>query len=79
MLRLTNAVTRIKAADSSDRIGRLTRQLDEAERRFEAAEREHAAREAELLAKIAELESALPERTIDGSQVADALNSELGL
>lgn len=52
LLKLATAVTRIKAGDADDRVKRLTRKLED-------AEREAKAREAELLAEIDELKKRL--------------------
>ena len=77
LLKLVTAVTRIKAADSDDRIARLTRQLEDVQR--DAAERE-----AGLLRQIETL-TARNERLkelageIDSAAVADAMNQHLGL
>ena len=84
LLKLTTAVTRIKAADSDERNARLTRQLEELKRLREAAEAEHRSREAELEAKlaekdrrIAELEKLIP--GVDSGRVADAMDEKFGV
>ncbi len=77
LLKLATAVTRIKAADSDDRIARLTRQLDDVKR--EAAEREAGLRR--QIEKLAAQNERLKELAgeIDSAAVADAMNKHLGL
>ena len=57
LLRLTNAITKIKESADSERMDELRRKLREEKARFDAAEIEWKTREAELLARIAELEN----------------------
>ena len=57
LLRLTNAITKIKESADSERMDELRRKLREEKARFDAAETEWKTREAELLARIAELEN----------------------
>lgn len=57
LLRLTNAITKIKESADSERLDELRRKLREEKARFDAAETEWKTREAELLARIAELEN----------------------
>lgn len=57
LLRLTNAITKIKESADNERLDELRRKLREEKARFDAAETEWKTREAELLARIAELEN----------------------
>lgn len=57
LLRLTNAITKIKESADGERMDELRRKLREEKARFDAAEIEWKTREAELLARIAELEN----------------------
>lgn len=57
LLRLTNAITKIKESADSERLDELRRKLREEKARFDTAETEWKTREAELLARIAELEN----------------------
>lgn len=57
LLRLTNAITKIKESADSERMDELKKKLREEKERFDAAETEWKTREAELLARIAELEN----------------------
>ena len=57
LLRLTNAITKIKESADNERMDELRRKLREEKARFDAAETEWKTREAELLARIAELEN----------------------
>ena len=57
LLRLTNAITKIKESADNERLDELRRKLREEKARFDAAETEWKTREAELLAHIAELEN----------------------
>lgn len=57
LLRLTNAITKIKESADNERMDELKKKLREEKERFDAAETEWKMREAELLARIAELEN----------------------
>lgn len=57
LLRLTNAITKIKESADSERLDEFKKKLREEKARFDAAETEWKTREAELLARIAELEN----------------------
>lgn len=57
LLRLTNAITKIKESADNERMDELRRKLREEKARFDAAETEWKTREAELLERIAELEN----------------------
>ena len=57
LLRLTNAITKIKESADNERMDELKKKLREEKARFDAAETEWKMREAELLARIAELEN----------------------
>lgn len=57
LLRLTNAITKIKESADNERLDELRRKLREEKARFDAAETKWKTREAELLARIAELEN----------------------
>lgn len=57
LLRLTNAITKIKESADNERMDELKKKLREEKARFDAAETEWKTREAELLARIAELEN----------------------
>ena len=77
LLKLATAVARIKAADSDDRIRRLTRQLEEAKREADANEAELLRRIAALTAQNDRLKELAGE--VDSAAVADAMNARLGL
>ncbi len=84
LLRLTNAITKIKESAENEKLSELKRKWREEHELRLAAEKEHAAREAELLAenaakdaRIAELEKLIP--GVDSGKVADAMDEKFGV